>query len=226
MTKNSLNNKCILPPKTKKTSCKAKRKENFLKVEALTSSSSFLSVITFLLFTPLCISRQSSPQIPNGTLDLSLLWYGQFTIIGSIKGLIFSSLVALYWRINLIDFWKQRKQQPYIVVRNPEVQCPGECTWPFHIANKADALVIQLGTGLADVATNPALTEFLFISEPPYNVEVNHSASVYIVDPATKCTLVFGSGAFPGFTGKIRVGPVISWTLQPFEVLDSFCLGP
>lgn len=44
------------------------------------SSSSSLSVITFLLLTPLCFCSEPPPsQIPNGTLDLSLLWYGQFT---------------------------------------------------------------------------------------------------------------------------------------------------
>lgn len=109
------------------------------------------------------------------------------------------------------------------MVSDPEVQCPGECAWPFHIANKgphgmtyqppsgeigADALIIQLATGLADVATNPAITESLFKSEPPYSTDGNHTSSIYIVDPATKCFRVFGSGAFPGFTGRIRVDPL------------------
>ncbi|CAN7052173.1 unnamed protein product [Brassica oleracea var. botrytis] len=117
----------------------------------------------------------------------------------------------------------KEKPQPYVMVSDPEVQCPGECAWPFHISNEgphgmtyqppsgeigADALVIQLATGLADVATNPALSESLFKSEPPYITEGNHISSDYIVDPATKCTRVFGSGAFPGFTGRIRVDPV------------------
>lgn len=110
------------------------------------------------------------------------------------------------------------------MVSNPEVQCPGECAWPFHMAEKgphgmtyqppsgelgADALVIQLATGLADLVANPASTEYLFKSELPYNnADVNHSSSTYILDPATLCTRVFGSGAFPGFTGKIRIDPV------------------
>lgn len=46
---------------------------------ASSSSSSSLCVITFLLFAPLCFSLESPSQIPNGTLDLSLLWYGSFT---------------------------------------------------------------------------------------------------------------------------------------------------
>ncbi|CAF2103565.1 unnamed protein product [Brassica napus] len=124
--------------------------------------------------------------------------------------------------VNGIFKGKQRPQ-PYVMVSDPEVQCPGECAWPFHIANKgphgmtyqppsgeigADALVIQLATGLADVATTPALTESLFKSEPPYITEGNHISSDYIEEPATKCTRVFGSGALPGFTGRIRVDPI------------------
>ncbi|KAG5416597.1 hypothetical protein IGI04_004164 [Brassica rapa subsp. trilocularis] len=57
----------------------------------------------------------------------------------------------------------------------------------------ADALVIKLATGLPDVTANPALTESLFKSEPPYNVEGNHSSSVYIEDPATKWGFRIGS---------------------------------
>ncbi|CDY28728.1 BnaCnng06140D [Brassica napus] len=262
-------------------------------------------------------------QIPNGTLDLSLLWYGQFTPVQKervqdfIESLNFDSKegldpkVSAWWKVvesyqeryEVKEIYQQKsnrtvaprikvkivrsfvdekmkygteltiengeklvetatenmskvvpvvllsaqvrsqglgfcnktcqryaltlngkeKPQPYVMVSDPEVQCPGECAWPFHIANEgphgmtyqppsgeigADALVIQLATGLADVATNPALSESLFKSEPPYITEGNHISSDYIVDPATKCTRVFGSGAFPGFTGRIRVDPV------------------
>ncbi|CAN7075885.1 unnamed protein product [Brassica oleracea var. botrytis] len=60
----------------------------------------------------------------------------------------------------------KKKQQLYIIVSNPEVQRLGWCAWSFQIASKgphgmtnqppsgeigADALVIQLATGLADV---------------------------------------------------------------------------
>ncbi|CAN6817885.1 unnamed protein product [Brassica oleracea] len=281
------------------------------------SSSSSLFVITFLLFSPLCFSRESPSQIPDGTLNLSLLWYGQFTPVQKervrdfIESLNFDAKegldpkVSAWWKVvegyqeryevkeiyrqksssktvaprikvkvvrSYVDekmmFGKdltidngeklvetavgnmskvvpvvllssqvrahhvgfcngtcqeygltiksnikgQEKKQPYVMVSDPEVQCPGECAWPFHIANKgphgmtyqppsgeigADALIIQLATGLADVATNPAITESLFKSEPPYSTDGNHTSSIYIVDPATKCFRVFGSGAFP-----------------------------
>ncbi|ESQ49810.1 hypothetical protein EUTSA_v10021122mg [Eutrema salsugineum] len=295
---------------------------------ASSSSSSFLSVITFLLFAPLCYSRESPSQIPNGTLDLSLLWYGQFTPVQKervrdfIESLNFDAKegldpkVSSWWKVvesyqeryEVKEIYRQKKSnrtiaprikvkivrsyvddkmnygkeltidngeklvetaignmskvvpvvilasqvrahgvgfcsgtcqqyaitvngsvkgkkqpQPYIMVSNPEVQCPGECAWPFHTADKgprgmtyqppsgeigADALIIQLATGLADLATNSALTEFLFKSESPYRADGNQSSTNYVVDPASKCTRVFGSGAFPGFTGKIRVDPV------------------
>ncbi|CAH8259099.1 unnamed protein product [Arabidopsis lyrata] len=292
------------------------------------SSSSSLSVTIFLLLAPLCLSRESPSQIPNGTLDLSLLWYGQFTPIQKervqdfIESLNFDAKegldpkVSAWWKVvesyqerfEVKDIYRQKKSnrtvaprikvkvvrsyvdekmkygkeltignaeklvetaignmskvvpvvllsaqvraigvgfcngtcqhnalakikgqnepRPYIMVSNPEDECPGECAWPFHTADKgprgmtyqppsgevgADALVIQLATGLADLATNPTLTEFLFKSETtPYNDDGkrNHVSSIYIADPATKCTRVFGSGAFPGFTGRIRVDPV------------------
>ncbi|XP_033148242.1 protein EXORDIUM-like 6 isoform X2 [Brassica rapa] len=292
------------------------------------SSSSSLSFIAFLLLVPIYFCSEPPLQIPNGTLDLSLLWYGEFTPVQKervqdfIESLNFDSKegldpkVSAWWKVvesyqeryEVKEIYQQKKKsngtvaprikvkivrsfvdekmkygteltiengeklvetaienmskvvpvvllsaqvrshglgfcnktcqryaltvngiegkekpQPYVMVSDPEVQCPGECAWPFHIANEgphgmtyqppsdeigADALVIQLATGLADVATNPALTESLFKSEPPYITEGNHISSDYIVDPATKCTRVFGSGAFPGFTGRIRVDPV------------------
>ncbi|CAA0381155.1 unnamed protein product [Arabidopsis thaliana] len=296
---------------------------------ASASSSSSISVIIFLLLAPLCLSREPPSQIPNGTLDLSLLWYGQFTptqkerVHDFIESLNFDAKegldpkVSAWWKVvesyqerfEVKDIYRQKKsnrtvaprikvkvvrsyvdekmkygkeltmgngeklvetaignmskvvpvvllsaqvrahgvgfcdgtcqhnalakikgqKEPrrYIMVSNPEVECPGECAWPFHTADKgprgmtyqpasgevgADALVIQLATGLADLATNPDLTKSLFKSETtPYNDDVkkNHeSSSMYIVDPATKCTRVFGSGAFPGFTGRIRVDPI------------------
>ncbi|CAN8269825.1 unnamed protein product [Cochlearia groenlandica] len=294
---------------------------------AFCSSFSSLSVMTLLLLlllAPLCLSRAqlSQPQVPNGTLNLSLLWYGQFSpvqkervedfieslnfdakegldpkvsswwkvvesyqeryemkdiyqqnknnnisVVPKIKVKIVRSyvdedmkfgkelnvenseklvematenmskvvpVILLGWKVRALDIgfcngtcqhyslYGKKKTQPYIMVSDPELQCPGECAWPFHTADKgprgmtyqppsgeigADALVIQLATGLADIVTNPALTELLFQSETPYNTDKSSGSLVYVMDPATKCTRVFGSGAFPGFTGKIRVDP-------------------
>ncbi|KAL0744611.1 hypothetical protein Bca4012_086124 [Brassica carinata] len=138
-------------------------------------------------------------------------------------GLGFCNKTCQRYALTVKDIKGKERPQPYVMVSDPEVQCPGECAWPFHIANEgphgmtyqppsgeigADALVIQLATGLADIATNPALTETLFKSEPPHITDGNQSSSDYIEDPATKCTRVFGSGALPGFTGRIRVDPI------------------
>ncbi|KAH0905223.1 hypothetical protein HID58_003878, partial [Brassica napus] len=145
----------------------------------------------------------------NGTLNLSLLWYGQFTPVQKERahGLgICNETYALTINGSIK------------ATRSCNVPESAECAWPFHIANKglhgmtyqppsgeigADALVIKLATGLPDVTANPALTESLFKSEPPYNVEGNHSSSVTLQPSG-----VFGSGAFLGFTGKNRVDPV------------------
>ncbi|XP_010463735.1 PREDICTED: protein EXORDIUM-like 6 [Camelina sativa] len=296
---------------------------------ASSSSSSSLSVIIFLLLAPLCLSSESPLQIPNATLDLSVLWYGQFTPVQKervhdfVESLNFDAKegldpkVSSWWKVvesyqerfELKEIYRQKKNnrtvtprikvkivrtyvdekmkygneltigngeklvetatgnmskvipvvflsshvrahrigfcnrtcqqnalakiegkkepQPYIMVSNPEVECPGECAWPFHTADKgprgmiyqppsgdvgADALVIQLATGLADFASNPAITKFLFKSDTtPFNDDGkrNHgSSSKYIENPSTECTGAFGSGAFPGFTGRIRVDPV------------------
>jgi len=87
MSKNRLNDNFIYFPQKslRKSPSKAKRTEkSFFHAVAMamasaSSSSSSISVIIFLLLAPLCLSREPPSQIPNGTLDLSLLWYGQFT---------------------------------------------------------------------------------------------------------------------------------------------------
>lgn len=83
MSKYSLNNKFSYLPQEKSKNPHQRPKEQkkvFFHAVAMASSSSYsLSVITFLLLAPLCLSRESPPQIPNGTIDLSLLWYGKFT---------------------------------------------------------------------------------------------------------------------------------------------------
>ncbi|XP_057972805.1 protein EXORDIUM-like 2 [Malania oleifera] len=102
------------------------------------------------------------------------------------------------------------KKQPYIVVMNPETECPGACAWPFHKADDgpngpvfqppngnvgADSMVIALASGLAEAVTNPFNTGFFQgeISEP--------------IEAATACSGIFGSGATAGYTGKVRIDP-------------------
>ncbi|XP_021899728.1 protein EXORDIUM-like 6 [Carica papaya] len=100
----------------------------------------------------------------------------------------------------------------YVMVGNPETECPGLCAWPFHRQEwgpqgvtyqppngdvGADAMVIQLATGLANLVTNPNLNGFYV--DVPFSTE--------LVEAGTACLGTFGSGAFPGFTGTVRVDP-------------------
>lgn len=102
--------------------------------------------------------------------------------------------------------------QPYVLVGNPETECPDACAWPFVSASSgprgvilqppsgnigADAMILSLAAGLADAVTNP-MGDGIFMLGP------RHAGPL---GPATACRDIFGSGAFPGYTGKVRVDP-------------------
>ncbi|KAJ6360437.1 hypothetical protein OIU77_004453 [Salix suchowensis] len=103
--------------------------------------------------------------------------------------------------------------QPYIVVGNPESECPGSCAWPFQKPDKgplsitlnppngnlgADAMVIAFARALAEAVTNPYKTGFYQDKSDKANKTV---------EAASACWGIFGSGAFDGYTGKVRVDP-------------------
>ncbi|XP_002520056.2 protein EXORDIUM-like 6 [Ricinus communis] len=100
--------------------------------------------------------------------------------------------------------------QPFLIVGNPEIECPGECAWPFHKADTGpvgavlkppnghvagDAMVIAFAQGLVDLVTNPFKTGFFHdnIRDP--------------VEASEACRGIFGSGALVGNAGKIRIDP-------------------
>ncbi|EOY10108.1 hypothetical protein QUC31_010188 [Theobroma cacao] len=100
--------------------------------------------------------------------------------------------------------------KPYIIVGNPETECPGSCGWPFHQSNygpkgmvlqppnvnmAADSMVIALATTLADTVTNP------------FNNGFYDGNMVHQVGPGSACRGIFGSGAFPGNPGKVHIDP-------------------
>ncbi|KAL5568258.1 hypothetical protein UlMin_024833 [Ulmus minor] len=102
--------------------------------------------------------------------------------------------------------------QPYVLVGNPETECPGACAWPFHRSDYgpqgvvlqppsgnvgADAMVMSLAAGLADAVTNPFNSGF-------FQMGVEHAGRL---GAGTVCRGMFGSGAFPGYPGKVRVDP-------------------
>ncbi|EXB29148.1 hypothetical protein L484_019671 [Morus notabilis] len=104
-------------------------------------------------------------------------------------------------------------RQAYVIVGNPETKCPGACAWRFHREEEgpqgvvlqppsgnvgADAMIVLLASGLADAVTNPFNNAFFTFGSGP---------NVGPVGAGTACWGMFGSGAFPGYTGKIRVDP-------------------
>lgn len=103
------------------------------------------------------------------------------------------------------------EQTPYVIVGNPETECPGACAWPFYKSDygpagtilkppsgnvAADAMVVSLASGLASVVTNPFNTGFFDLGQKSHMIEA-----------VTACPGMFGTGAAPGYTGKLTVDP-------------------
>ncbi|KAI3411313.1 uncharacterized protein J3R85_018205, partial [Psidium guajava] len=101
-------------------------------------------------------------------------------------------------------------RQPYILVGDPETECPGTCAWPFYPSDYgpkgvtlrppsgnvgADAMVISFASALAGIVTDP------------YNNGFYGGSTFDPTEAASACPNIFGSGAFPGYTGKVRVDP-------------------
>ncbi|KAF8052145.1 hypothetical protein N665_1597s0011 [Sinapis alba] len=91
--------------------------------------------------------------------------------------------------------------EAYVWVGNSEEQCPGYCAWPFHqplygpqspplIAPNGDVgvdgMIINLATLLVNTVTKP------FKSNGPQ-------------EAASACPGMFGSGAYPGYAGRVLV---------------------
>ncbi|XP_038887064.1 protein EXORDIUM-like 2 [Benincasa hispida] len=100
---------------------------------------------------------------------------------------------------------------PYVIIGNPETECPGACLWPFHRADygpsgailkppsgdvAADAMVVSLASGLASVVTNPFQTGLFTLGD-----------KAIVIEASTACPGMFGTGAAPGYTGKVAVDP-------------------
>lgn len=98
----------------------------------------------------------------------------------------------------------------YIWVGNSEVQCPGQCAWPFHqpiygpqspalVAPNndvgLDGMIINLASLLAGTVTNPfGNGYFQGPAEAP-------------LEAASACPGVYGKGAYPGYAGNLLVDP-------------------
>ncbi|XP_020091038.1 protein EXORDIUM-like 2 [Ananas comosus] len=103
-----------------------------------------------------------------------------------------------------------RARYAYIWAGNPAAQCPGECAWPFQrpvygpqtpplVPPNGDAgvdgLIINLAALLAGAVTDP-FGDGYYQGPGPAGPEA-----------ATACTGIFGSGAYPGYPGKLLVDP-------------------
>ncbi|BFG41175.1 hypothetical protein CerSpe_274490 [Prunus speciosa] len=100
------------------------------------------------------------------------------------------------------------KKTAYIWVGNSETQCPGQCAWPFHqpiygpqtpplVAPNGDVgidgVIINLATLLAGTVTNP------------FNNGYFQGPASAPLEAVSGCTGVFGSGAYPGYPGRVLV---------------------
>jgi hypothetical protein len=100
----------------------------------------------------------------------------------------------------------------YAWVGNSVTQCPGQCAWPFHqpiygpqtpplVAPNGDVgvdgMIINLATVLAGAVTNPF-----------YNGYFQGSVNAPL-EAVSACTGIFGSGAYPGYPGKLLVDKII-----------------
>ncbi|XP_020575565.1 protein EXORDIUM-like 2 [Phalaenopsis equestris] len=98
----------------------------------------------------------------------------------------------------------------FIWVGDSSVQCPGECAWPFHQPTYgpqtpplgapggdvgAAGMVINLATLLAGAVTNPDGKGYF------------QGPAAAPLEAVSACTGIFGSGAYPGFPGKVLVDP-------------------
>ncbi|GAB2217183.1 hypothetical protein Drorol1_Dr00000352 [Drosera rotundifolia] len=98
----------------------------------------------------------------------------------------------------------------YIWVGNSETQCPGQCVWPFHqpicgpqgpplVALNdivgMDGMVMNVAGLLADTVINPFGNRYF---QSPKDAPL---------EAASVCPGVYGSGAYPGYAGKLLVDP-------------------
>ncbi|KAG8076819.1 hypothetical protein GUJ93_ZPchr0006g42315 [Zizania palustris] len=112
---------------------------------------------------------------------------------------------------NAIGGKHDKARYTYLWAGNPAEQCPGQCAWPFHQPIYGpqisplmppngdvgiDGMVISLAALLADTVTNP------------YGDGYYQGDSGAGLEAATACAGIFGSGAYPGYPGKLFKDPV------------------
>ncbi|KAJ4965805.1 hypothetical protein NE237_017654 [Protea cynaroides] len=118
---------------------------------------------------------------------------------------------------------------PYIWVGNSEIQCPGQCAWPFHqpiygpqnpplVAPNndvgLDGMVINLGSLLAGTATNP------------FGNGYYQGSAEAPLEAASACPGMYGKGAYPGYAGELLVDPTTGASYNAYGMNDRKYLLP
>ncbi|KAA0061168.1 protein EXORDIUM-like 2 [Cucumis melo var. makuwa] len=120
-----------------------------------------------------------------------------------------------------VSVGRSRARTAYVWVGNSESQCPGYCAWPFHqpiygpqtpplIAPNGDVgvdgMIINLATVLAGTVTNP------------FNDGYYQGPPTAPLEAVSACTGLFGSGAYPGYPGKVLVDKVTGASFNAYGV--------
>lgn len=95
------------------------------------------------------------------------------------------------------------------------------CGWPFFAPQEgnvgflvpapteayADLMVIHFASALAGTVTNPQDTGFFSDDKADNKDDDKEEETDSLLDIASMCKGIFGTGAFPGYAGRVRVDP-------------------
>ncbi|XAR58403.1 hypothetical protein NMG60_11013787 [Bertholletia excelsa] len=99
------------------------------------------------------------------------------------------------------------KQVLYAHVGDPSVQCPGLCAWPYAIPTygpPGQALVAPNGVGLDGMIINIA-TLLAGVATNPFGSGYFQGDAAAPLEAVTACPGIFGTGAYPGYPGDLKV---------------------
>ena len=96
----------------------------------------------------------------------------------------------------------------YVWVGNPATQCPGQCAWPFHqpaYGPQAPPLVPPSGDAGMDGAVISVAGMVAGAVTNPFGDGFYQGDRGAPLEAATACAGVYGSGAYPGYAGRLLV---------------------
>ena len=96
----------------------------------------------------------------------------------------------------------------YAWVGNPADQCPGQCAWPFHqpaYGPQAPPLVPPSGDAGMDGAVISVAAMVAGAVTNPFGDGFYQGDRGAPLEAATACAGVYGSGAYPGYAGRLLV---------------------